>query len=109
MFEFENSRLVDTFVYRGYCFYVDEKDGYKNFIEQESLPKSKLVYVYMYDPGDHQKIVKEGFIIRSRWKRYKKRNIIIKYKDKIYKLSDFKPSTEYMSSSHSMYDYKKAL
>ena len=107
--EFENSRLVDTFIYRGRCFYVDVKDGYKRFIEQKSLPKYKLVYVYLLDPEDHQKIVKQGFIVRSRWKRYKKRNITIKYKNKIYKLSDFKPFTEYMTSLHEAYDYKKAL
>jgi hypothetical protein len=104
----ENTRLIDTFTHRGYCYNVDEKEGYRNFIDKNPGSKCKLVYVFLYDPGD-QKIAKEGFIVRTMWKRYKKRNIVLKYKDEIYNLSDFKPFTEYMTSLHGAYDYKKAL
>lgn len=101
-----NAHLVDSFIYR--CINFDLDEGYKRFIEDGSLPKSKLVYVYLYDPEDKIKIIKEGYIIRSRWKRYRKRNITVEYKDKIYKLSDFTPLTDYVSSLH-YNDYNRSL
>lgn len=100
--------LVEGFIYRGYSFDVTT-NGYKNFIESRDLPKYKLVYVYLHDPLDQYKIIKEGFIIRTRWKKYKRLNIKLKYNGIIYHLQDFNPFIEYMTSLHNCYDYSKFL
>lgn len=107
-YDISKTLLVDGFVYR-YSFDVNQKSGYKSAIESGRLPKSKLVYVILHDPLDKTKVIKEGFIIRRRWRKFRRLNIKLNYKGIIYTLSEFTPFTEYLTSKHACYDYRLCI
>lgn len=76
--------------------------------ENDFLPKYKLIYVKLYDPLTKREI-KEGFIPRTQWKKYKRNNPIFVYNGKYFWLSDFNPHVEYLTSINNGKDYSKVL
>jgi len=106
-YDIKDYKLVNSFVYGRYCFRTD--NGYKHAIESGKFPKSKIVYVILHDPLDKSKVIKEGFIVRRRWRKFRRLNIRLNYKGKIYELSDFTPFTEYLTSQHENYDYSLCI